>query len=180
MAYRASFLFESGDYAGAVASYAALLQKDPSDVEAHGRRGAAYARIGDKLHAQQDFAAVAAASALDSHRRNSICWQLATDNVALELALAQCDKALAEAPANAAINDSRGMVNLRLGRLDAALADYDAALKLAPAQAGSLFGRALVWSRKGDAVRAAADKAAAIAIAPRVAETFKDYGLTLP
>ena len=177
---RASFLFDTGDYAGAIAMNSAILAQEPNDAEVLARRSAAYARSGDRLRAQHDLDAAVAVSGLGPHERNSLCWTLATENIALDVALAQCSLAVAEAPANASYIDSRGLVNLRLGRLDAAMADYDTALKLAPKQAASLFGRALVWTRKGDTARAAADKAAAIAIAPRVAEAFKDYGLTLP
>ena len=95
----------------------------------------------------------------------------------LDLALADCQAALKTDPASAAFLDSRGLVNLRLGKLDAAVADYDAALKTSPRLATSLYGRGLAKLKKGDGSGGRADLAAARALHPDVVETFDRFGL---
>ena len=64
-------------------------------------------------------------------------------------------------PNAASVLDSRGLVQLRLGRFDEAIEDYDAALKDEPLQAPSLFGRGLAELRKGAKAQGEADMAAA-------------------
>ncbi len=46
--------------------------------------------------------------------------------------------------------DTRGFVNLRLGKMDDAIKDYDAALKLDPKLPGALYGRGVAKTKKGD------------------------------
>ena len=73
--------------------------------------------------------------------------------------------------------DTRGFVNLRLGRADDAIKDYDAALKLDPKLAGALYGRGLAKMRKGDRAGGSADVAAAKRIRSDIAEEFSRYGV---
>jgi len=77
----------------------------------------------------------------------------------------------------AAILDSRGLVKLRLSRLDEAIQDYDAALKLQPRLLSSLFGRGIAKQRKGAAEDAKSDLAAARAIDSKIDAQFAVYDL---
>lgn len=128
----------------------------------------------------RDFDAAAAAAGSSPDAANSTCWAKASAGVALTSALEDCNRAIKGAPDNGAYYDSRGLVQLRLGRLDAAIADYDAALKLAPRLAHSLYGRSITRARRGDGAGAAVDRAAAIAISPHIAEVFAGYGVEPP
>ena len=142
-------------------------------------RGIAYSKAGDPAAAQRDFVA-AAAQAKTASDYNSLCWAKATRGVALGLAFDECSKAIKLASRNAAILDSRGLVNLKLGHLDAAIADYTSALAISPKQAASLYGRAVTWSRKGDAARAVTDRDAAERSYRKIAEEFLRYGIARP
>jgi tetratricopeptide (TPR) repeat protein/predicted aspartyl protease len=109
---------------------------------------------------------------------NGRCWERALTGVDLDKALKDCDRAIRNAPKNAAMFDSRGLVHLRLGDLDKAIADYDAALATDPRQAWSLYGRGLAKQRKGLTADGAADIKAAFAINPKLADEVKKRGLT--
>ena len=80
-------------------------------------------------------------------------------------------------PGTAAYLDSRALVQLRLGRLDAALGDYDAAVKANPRNAWSLYTRSIAERRAGKTEAADADRKAALAINPSVANRAARYGL---
>lgn len=176
---KAQLLLEKGDWKGAIALYSDRLAADPKDVDILSARGIAHARAGDMTSAQQDFAA-ARAQSNDAASLNSLCWKKAIAGVALEAALEECDMALAKAPDDAAIMDSRALVLLRLGRIDDAIAAYDSVLAKSPKLPSSLFGRAIAWARRGDDGRAKADRLAAIAIRPNIEKTFIGYGVAFP
>jgi tetratricopeptide (TPR) repeat protein len=175
---KADLQTEQGDFAGAAATYSKGLAGAPENIGLLLGRGIAYARAGDGALADKDFAA-ARARANQPGLLNNLCWAKATAGVALESALDDCNTALAKAPDNSAILDSRALVLLRLGRLDDAIADYDRALATRPTQSTSLFGRAVAWARKGDKAKSDADAAAARQADPNVVTTFERYGVRL-
>ena len=92
---------------------------------------------------------------------NGRCWARAMLGSELDKALIDCNAAISAEPKNAAYLDSRGWVNLRLGRYEQALADFDRALSLRPGTAWTLYGRGLTKSRLGDVTQGEADLAAA-------------------
>lgn len=100
------------------------------------------------------------------------CWFRAEAGVHLHAALQDCDRALGWLPKSADILDSRGLVQLRLGRAQHAIADYDAALRLNPRIATSLYGRGLAERRLGESAAARADLAAAAELDPGIARRF--------
>ena len=175
LADKARLLVEQGDTAAAIAMLSKALEGAPNDLSLLLGRGLAYAKTGDKAHADADFA-VARGHATRATELNNLCWSKATEGLALESALADCDAALAKAPGSPAYLDSRAFVLLRLGRLDEAIAEYTRAIVEAPRQAASLYGRGLAWSRKGDKAQAAADEAAALKIDADVRTQFDRYG----
>ena len=171
--------FEQGEYRAAAAVYTALLKDHPKLTHALVARGTALTKAGDPTAGKRDFVAAAALATTPSDY-NSLCWGKATRGVALELALDECSRAVKLAPRDAAILDSRGLVNLRLGRLDAAIADYDLALSINPTLAPSLYGRAVARSRTGDAARATLDRDAAERSHRGITAEFKGYGIDRP
>ncbi|MCA1654766.1 MAG: DUF3857 domain-containing protein, partial [Sphingomonadales bacterium] len=162
---KAQFAFKQKEYHQAVAGFTAVLAKNPTDSQVLSYRGMAYFKDGDQAAANKDFAAAAAAAG-NPTQMNSICWAKGTAGIALSSALQDCNRAISAAPENAAYLDSRGLVNLKLGRLDESIADYDAALKSSPRQSASLYGRSIAWARKGDAAKSKADLTAAQSISP--------------
>lgn len=99
---------------------------------------------------------------------NGRCWVRALLGRDLEKALTDCDAALALAPGNANVLDSRGLVNLRMGHFDKAIADYDAALKQIPNNAWSFYGRGIARLRTGQTLLGKADIAAATTLRPQL------------
>lgn len=108
---------------------------------------------------------------------NERCWLRAVEGVELELALADCDAALAAEPNFGAAFDSRGLVNLKRGALAQALADYEAALKIEPGRGHYLYGRGLVRIALGERAEGEADLAAGEAAEPGVAALYRSYGV---
>ena len=178
IAEKARLQADSGDLPGAIATYTSALEKAPDDLTLLEGRGVAYARSGDTARSEADFQR-ARSKAAGPDLLNNMCWSKATEGVALDSALTDCNAALARSPEEASYLDSRGFVLLRLGKLDDAVADYDRALAKRPNMASSLFGRAVAWARKGNRVKSESDAAAAAKIDPDVRATFEHYGVKL-
>lgn len=123
---------------------------------------------------------------------NSLCWLRAVANRDLHEALDDCDRALdlilhagdAEfgtlirtGSADPDVLDSRGLVYLRLGKLNDAIHDYDAALRIDPKLATSLYGRGVAELRLSEKAQGQADLAAAGRLNGNVAQRFARMGL---
>ena len=108
---------------------------------------------------------------------NGRCWARAIANHELEIALADCDRALKLRPGTAEILDSRGMVRLRLGQYQQAIGDYDAALKIQPKIAWALYGRGVAELKTGRTADGEADIKAAGEISPVVPTRGKRLGI---
>jgi tetratricopeptide (TPR) repeat protein len=80
-------------------------------------------------------------------------------------------------PAYSNALDSRGLVHLKMGKLDDAIADYTSVLEFQQKNASSLYGRGIANAKKGDEKAARADIEAAKAIDPDIEEDFKRYGV---
>lgn len=173
---KAELLKETGDLIGAIATYTSVIASAPDEPAPLTGRGIAYTQTGQTGLAEKDFAA-ARKLAKDDVELNNMCWSKAVAGVALQSALLDCDAALAKTPGQPAFLDSRGLVLLRLGRLDDAIATYNAALAASPGLANSLYGRAIAWDRKGEPEKAAQDRKAALRITPDIAKKYKDMGL---
>jgi tetratricopeptide (TPR) repeat protein len=177
---RADAYAAAKDYERAIGELDAAAGLSPPDTLAKVRLNATYARTheGAKRYDQaiKYWDTVVALDPKNPNFLNGRCWLKATRGVQLESALADCNAALALAPAAAAYLDSRALAELRLGHIDAALRDYDAALKASPNQAASLYGRGLARRQNGDAEGASADFEKAKSLAPKIVEEFTDYG----
>ena len=108
---------------------------------------------------------------------NARCWARAEWGQDLPAALADCDASLKLAPNNAAVLDSRALVELRLGRIEAAIADSTAALGLSPGMPTSAYTRGLAEIRKGDTKAGSNDLKTATVLDPKVARAFSQMGL---
>ena len=76
-----------------------------------------------------------------------------------------------------AIQDSRGLVNLKSGQTKNAIADFDAALKINPRLTSSLYGRGLAKKRNGSLSEGDLDINNAKAMDPNIAKEYADYGV---
>jgi len=105
------------------------------------------------------------------------CFTRAAWGQQLDAALADCDAALKKDRVSQ-VMQSRGLVLLRMGRLDEAIAQFNAALKAQPRAAGALYGRGLAELKKGVTADGEADIAAARDLEPRLVEQYRRWGLT--
>ena len=174
---KSAMLVEDSKFAEAIAIYDAQLATAPTEVRLLLARGFAKLRAGDEKGGAIDLAK-AGSQAKTAPEFNNLCWTKAIAGLALESALADCDRALALSPKSAAILDSKGLVLLRLGRTEDAIAAYDAALALRPDIAGSHFGRGIAWKRKADRARADADFAMARKLDAAINDEFAAYGVS--
>jgi tetratricopeptide (TPR) repeat protein len=146
-------------------------------------RGSAYT---DKGALDASIADYGEAIKLDPSRPiawNGRCWARVikpkASTAELQLALEDCNKALALETNLAAIFDSRALVYLKLGKYDEAIADYDRALALDPRMATSLYGRAIAKTRKAPLdASAKEDFADAKRQTLAIADEFTRYGVT--
>ena len=172
--YRAERLIAAKQVDKALAPLDAAVARKPADLGLRMARATARVKAGVPAQAIADIVE-AKKLAATSDELNELCWWGATEDQALELALAACDEALAKQPHAASIHDSRALVLLRLNRLDDALAAYDRALSLAPDLPASLYGRSLVKARLNDPNGSKADREAAIAADKHVEQEFEDF-----
>jgi tetratricopeptide (TPR) repeat protein len=174
---RASFRMSDKDYAKAMEDADAAVALAPKSADTLTFRARLNFTQGKIDKGLADYDALKAAHPGEAWVFNSSCWERATRNVEIDIALADCETAIRLEPKQAAYVDSRAMVKFRMGKLDEALADYDAALALRPSQADSLYGRGLVKLRKGDKAGGQADLEAARKAASWVEAEFAGYGL---
>jgi Flp pilus assembly protein TadD len=152
------------------------LQSSPSDIDAHYKRGALYAKNGDYSLAIKDFNEVIRVNPNDADALNNRCWARAILDE-LQTALKDCNEALRIRPRSANALDSRAFVKLKIGLPRDALIDYDASLQINANQASSLYGRGIAKMRSGNTAGGNSDVAAAKSINPRVVEEFANYGI---
>jgi tetratricopeptide (TPR) repeat protein len=111
---------------------------------------------------------------------NSRCWTRALAGTGLDLALADCDAALALNSKSAATLDSRGLVHLRRGEDRLALKDYERALSLSPQLNWSQLGHGLVLIRQGRVSEGRKEVADVLARSPEVGSMARRRGIELP
>jgi tetratricopeptide (TPR) repeat protein len=175
---KARLLAETKDMAGALIILDRLVEKHPDNSIIQARRGVFRAQSGDGAGAEKDFIA-ARMSAKVPTTFVSLCDLKAKAGVALESALADCDRALAMVAEQPNALAAQALILLRLDRLDDALAGYDHALRINPNFSDALWGRAIAWARKGDKTKSAADQEAARKWNPYVETEFVRGGLSL-
>jgi tetratricopeptide (TPR) repeat protein len=170
-----------------IAAYSQQLKVAPSDASTLAKRGNAYLGKADYSDAFADFNQVVALRPNDTGSWSNRCWARAIAGQDLNQALNDAGESL-RLQSNAAASACRGLVFLRLGRLDEALADYDAALGInsklsdgggewdAPS---AWYGRGLAERQRRNEVAATLDFAAATAMAPTIADHFASYGFNV-
>jgi tetratricopeptide (TPR) repeat protein len=176
---KATVLTRKGDHAGAVDLWSALVKKEPDNASYLDERAIALWREGKQDEAQRDFAAEQKL-AKGAEDLNNLCFQKATANLQLQLALDQCQESLRLEPGAAHVLDSRGAVYLQMGRYKEAQSDFDSALAKSPDLVSSLMGRAITRLRLGDKAGARADLAHALKIDADALAHFRASGFTVP
>lgn len=114
-------LIRAGELAEAMRLYNDVLAEAPDNHEVLYARALLAERLGESALAERDLRRIVEADPDNFHALNALGYTLADRNERLEEALALIEKALTLAPDEAAIVDSMGWVQYRLGRLDAAV-----------------------------------------------------------
>ena len=166
-------------FTAALARVDALAAGSPAQSEALGEaRREILAESGQSARAVAEMAPLLTRRPDDPALLNSRCWIRATGNIELTEALVDCDRAVAHAPGNAAILDSRAFVRFRLGQIDGALADEEAALARNPQLPAALYVRGLAHLRKGERSAGERDLAAARRLVFDIDARYRRYGVT--
>jgi len=179
---RAEIESHAGNHGQAAQSLTGALAEDNSPelrVRLLNLRGIEYLQDGQHKLAEQDFSS-SLGDAPDARALNNLCWELALADVGLERALSLCNRAIKLKPDSAAYPDSKGLVLLRMNRLEESIRAYDAALRIEPGMPGSLYGRALATQQRCNCAGAGADIKKALQSDPSVGRRFERAGLALP
>ena len=168
--------FLAHQYKEEIATLNALMMSSNDAQEMLIQRAIAYSKSGQDALATADLSR-AQASASTGRDFNELCWDLATADVELDMALKSCDTALERSFGQPQYVDSRGFVLLRMGRFDEAIGEYDRALEMLPTQAHSRYGRGIAKRRKGDQSGGNVDIEAATKANPNIETEFSEYGI---
>lgn len=98
-------------------------------------------------------------------------------NIELDLARQDCNRALEINSIDTAALSARGVLNLRAGQNREAWADFDAAVFNGRSDARTLYGRGIAGLRLGRSREGQADIAAAETLQPEINATFASYGV---
>jgi tetratricopeptide (TPR) repeat protein len=118
-------------------------------------------RAGDIAGADADLDAAIRYDPKQAAWLNERCLRRVVAGRELDGALKDCNAALALKPHTAAYLDTRGFVEIRLGRWKDAIQDFNEALKAEPGLATSLYMRGLAKLKTGDEAAGHADMASA-------------------
>jgi predicted aspartyl protease/tetratricopeptide (TPR) repeat protein len=181
---RARLLLTSGDVTGATADLDSADRTASKQEDLRYDMAEGYESV-DRLSASvQQFDLWIAAHGDDwriPYALNGRCWARALAGSDLPLALKDCDDALKRAGKGSAfyakVEDSRGLVFLRLGDYAKSIADYDAAIAIVPKTAWSWYGRGIGKLRQHQTAAGEADIAQAKSLSPTIADKFTRYGL---
>jgi tetratricopeptide (TPR) repeat protein len=177
---RGELLIQRRELTRAQADFDAAIRLAPENHNLPLRAGAAYTRTGNFEQGIREYDGWLAAHPKDDAAAqvlNARCFTRAAWGKELETALADCDAAMKRGGKISTVLDNRGLVLLRLGRIDKAIKQYDAAIRAQPKAAWALYGRGLAKLKKGEKAEGEADIRAAAAIAPNLLQEAKRYGL---
>jgi tetratricopeptide (TPR) repeat protein len=153
------------------------IDLDPNDIYSTEVRITIYLRLRRYDDAIGKLKAVDALEEDAGGAANERCWVRAVADRELDTALADCNTALAAAPAKSNRFDSRALVHFRRTEFQDALADYDAALKGDAKSPSTLYARGVTRLRLGDAKGGRADIDAATKLDGDVATAMAELNV---
>jgi tetratricopeptide (TPR) repeat protein/predicted aspartyl protease len=159
--------------------FEAAIKLAPDNPNLPAQAGVAYARAGlfePAIHQLDTWIAAHPKDEDLPRALNARCWARAAWGKELDAALADCELALRR-DKTSEVMESRGLVLLRMGRLDEAIAQYTAAIRAQPRAAPALYGRGLAELKKGAKAEGETDIAAAKAISPGLAAEYKRFDI---
>jgi tetratricopeptide (TPR) repeat protein len=169
--------FMKGEYRLALSDFDTSIRLDDSDQEAYAGRGDTLRNMGSYTRAISDYSTALVHAPNEARLWNARCWTRAIAGTGLPLALKDCGRAIDLNPSLAQAFTSRGLVYLRLNKLQKSLDDYNQAVRLWPGFSAALYGRGLVEARLGQLTRSRRDFASALARDPDVAGMYASFGV---
>ena len=161
----------------AEADFRAALKLEPNSAQDLAGYGQSLTGLGQFAGAVTQFTKAVALAPANAAYRNGLCWARAGTGKNLKRALADCNAALVLAPATPGPLNSRGLVELRLGRFNLAITDYTAALTVRPQLPAARFGRGLAHLGLGHIAAGGADILGARKADPDVDALFVQLGM---
>jgi tetratricopeptide (TPR) repeat protein len=164
------------DYDIAIAKLSDAIRLAPSDADAWGRRGEAYAAKGksDKAVADCAQAVKLAPSSGEAYGQCGYVYLHAND---FGRAIEAYSAAIKLDPRHASAYSSRGLSYSEVGQTDRAISDYDTAIQLDPSQSDVYVLRGNAWFMKGKFGRARADYDQALKVDPKNAYAYLCRGV---
>ena len=173
---RGRFYYYSAKFDLAIADFREAIRLNPKDASVYIERGNIYRDNGNVEGAVADFSDAIRIAPTEALAYAHRCWARAVIGRELALALADCDEALRLKPGVAIWLAERGLVRLRLDRVDDAIADFNAALAIDGRAYVALYGRGLAKLKAGDGAGGNADIAAAKAADANITTEMARYG----
>lgn len=152
----ASYLFEKR-FEQARVDFADAVRLDPTDPESHAGYAEALRGEGKYRPAIAQFSVAIKLAPDDPRLWNARCWTRGAFARELPQGLSDCNMALRLSPGQPDVLDSRGLIYLRMGKLDDAARDFSAALRKQPNLATALYSRGVARLKRGDITGAQSD-----------------------
>lgn len=175
---RSQIRMQDGRNAEAMEDLDAVLELNPRDTYVLQDRASLHSMMGRRDLARTDLMTALKIAPFNANLHNSMCWSLAMEGTDLDRALNYCNISIGLMANNALALDSRGMVYLKMGKLDLALADYKRAMNIFPQSAHFMYGRGIVLLRLDQKDEGAKFIDRAIGVDPTIAKQYEDYGVT--
>ena len=169
---------ELRDYEHALADYAQVIRMRGDHPGAYYRRAEVYLALHQYDLAMADAERVIQTAGDTPGGYRVRCEIRVAQNIELDAARQDCDRALEINSIDTAALAARGMLHLRAGANREAWSDFDAAIFNGRREARTLYGRGIAGLRLGRTREGAADLEAAQQLQPEITATFASFGVT--
>jgi tetratricopeptide (TPR) repeat protein len=172
-----------GQIASALADFNQAIALKPNDWAARLNRGFALGALGKFPDAIRDYDVAISVRPNDANAYNARFFARGQLGTRLDLAVADCDRALQLATAgpglyrDSEVYNTRALVHFRQGKYAESIADDTKALDQNPKQASSYYIRGLAKLKIADATGGKADIESASNIEPNIEERYASFGV---
>lgn len=154
---RASVRAATGNFKGVIEDLDNAIRIDPRHVKDYINRGFAYEQMGQLEKARADYEMAHQVDAKSPLSYEYLGGLDLKEGKGAE-ALKRMNQAVETAPGMSEARLNRGVILMKLGRVDEAIKDYFDAIRLDPRSADAYQDRATAYERKGEAAKAKADR----------------------
>ncbi len=168
--------FAEGDYQRALREYAAAIQKDPENAEAHFNSGITKRRLNDLKGAIAHYTTAIRLkpTSVDAYNNRGLVRSQLGDKLA---AIADFTEAIRLNPQHVQAYNNRGTIYSEVGKKQAALADYSQAIQIDAQYYEAYFNRGIVQSDLGNTKAAIADYSQVLRLNVNYAQAYNNRGI---